>query len=55
MYSKLFEEREVKHLYPTLIAGVAKTREKLLLYAEKHLPGGEYWNPEPAVRNFLNL
>ena len=28
-------------------------REKLLSYAEKHLPGVEYWNPEPAVREVL--
>ena len=55
VYSKLFKERgdESSTLHPMIITGATKMKEKLLSYAEKHLPGGIYWNPEPAVRKVL--
>ena len=55
VYSKLFTEsgNESSIFFPMIVKGVASMREKLLSYAEKHLPGGEYWNPEPAVREVL--
>ena len=33
--------------------GAVSRKEKLLSYAEKQLPGEEYWSPEPAVRKVL--
>ena len=33
-------------LYPMLVAGAAKMKEKLCTYAQQQLPGGRYWNPE---------
>ena len=55
VYSKLFTEsgNESSIFFPMIVKGVASMREKLLSYAEKHLPGVEYWNPEPAVREVL--
>ena len=55
MYSKLFKEtgNESSILLPMIVKGAVSMREKLLSYAEKHLPGGVYWTPEPAVRKVL--
>ena len=55
MYSKLFKEtgNESSILLPMIVKGAVSTREKLLSYAEKYLPGGVYWTPEPAVRKVL--
>ena len=40
-------------LYPLLINGADSMREKLCTYAHSQLPGGEYWDPEPQVKNLL--
>ena len=38
--------------YP-LIAGAMKMNQKLSEYAKNQLPGGSYWEPEPAVKAVL--
>ena len=55
VFTKLFEEskNDLSILYPMITTGAKKMKEKLLAYAEKQLPDGEYWNPEPAVRKLL--
>ena len=55
IYCKLFTEtgNELSILLPMIMKGAANMREKLLSYAHKHLPGGKYWSPEPAVRKVL--
>ena len=55
IYDKVFEETgdESSILLPMIICGVTKVKEKLMVYAEKHLSGGEYWNPDPVVRKVL--
>ena len=55
VYEKLFEagEHDSTTLYPLLVAGAAKMREKLITYAQNQLPGGKYWDPELAVKNVL--
>lgn len=55
IYDKVFEEtgNEFSTLLPMIVSGVTKMKEKLIAYAEKHLPGGQYWNPDPAVRGVL--
>lgn len=55
IYCKLFTETgsEFSLLFPMIAKGAASMKEKLLSYAEKQLPGGEYWTPEPAVRKVL--
>ena len=55
VYDKVFEETGDKSstLPPMIVSGVTKMKEKLVAYAEKHLPGGKYWNPDPAVRRVL--
>ena len=55
VYSKLFTEsgNESSIFFPMIVNNVASTRESCCHNAEKHLPGGEYWNPEPAVREVL--
>ena len=57
VYEKLFEEneQELDMLYPMLVAGAARMREKLCTYAQDHLPGGKYWNPDdPDVKKVLS-
>ena len=55
VYRHLFEvcHAEESQLSMLLAVGVAKMRKKLCSYAEKQLPGGEYWDPEPEVRELL--
>ena len=40
-------------LYPLLTAGATEMKEKLCTYAKDQLPGGKYWEPEPAVEAVL--
>jgi len=40
-------------LCPLIAAGARKMEEKLADYAKAHLPGGKYWNPDPAVTAVL--
>ena len=35
-------------LYPFLVAGAKRMKPKLVEYAKNQLPGGRYWEPEPA-------
>ena len=51
MYARLFESDEWNEslLYPLIAAGARKMKEKLTDYAKAHLPGGKYWNPDPAI------
>ena len=55
VYNKLFEpsESDPTSLYPLLIAGAARMKEKLCTYAGNQLPGGKYWDPEVCVRKVL--
>ena len=47
------DEQDSTLLYPLLTAGVAEMKEKLCTYAKDQLPGGKYWEPEPAVETIL--
>ena len=40
-------------LYPLLTVGAAEMKEKLCTYAKDQLPGGKFWDPEPAVEAVL--
>ena len=40
-------------LYPLLVAGATKMKQKLSEYAKNQLPGGKYWEPEPAIKAVL--
>ena len=55
VYDKLFEpnEDDPTTLYPLLIAGAAKMKEKLCTYARNQLPGGKYWDPKECVKKVL--
>lgn len=54
VYKKLFHSTDDDEvLYPIFISGAAMMKKKLSTYAEKHLPEGEYWDPEPAVKKLL--
>ena len=55
VYNKIFEpnEDDPTTLYPLLISGAAKMKEKLCTYAKNQLPGGKYWDPEVCVRKVL--
>ncbi len=55
VHSQLFHSNEwdASVLYPTLQAGATKMKEKLKNYAKNQLPGGIYWEPEPAVEEVL--
>ena len=56
VYEELFEQGQCNSatLYPLLVAGVMKMREKLCMYAQNQLPGGKYWDPpEPDVKRAL--
>ena len=46
---KLFETSDSSILYPLLASGAARMKDKLCAYAEKQLPGGEYWQPKSAA------
>ena len=43
------DEWDCKLLYPLLAAGTSAMHEKLCSYAHTLLPGGKYWDPDPAV------
>ena len=56
VYEKLFvyNECDSATLYPLLVAGAAKMREKLCTYAQNQLPGGKYWDTtDPDVKKVL--
>ena len=54
LYAKLFSESS-SDLFPFLIAGATKMREKLSEYAKSNLPGGIYWDPSDIqVKNILS-
>lgn len=55
LYSKLFMKtgNELSTFFPMIANGATSMKEKLLSYAQKQLPGGEYWDLEPAVRKVL--
>ena len=55
VYDKVFEltPHEKSALLSMIIPGVTRMKEKLLVYAEKHLPAGKYWDPEPSVKEVL--
>ena len=40
-------------LLPLLAVGATEMNSKLITYAKNQLPGGKYWNPEPAVEATL--
>ncbi len=42
-----------KLLLPLIAAGTRAMKNKLCAYAKNQLPGGIYWEPEPAVRAIL--
>ena len=52
---KLFMKtgNELSIRFPMIANGATSMKEKLLSYAQKQLPGGEYWDPKPAVRKVL--
>ena len=52
---RLFEQDEwdASLLYPLVAAGIAEMKEKLGTYAQNQLPGGKYWEPEPAIKVIL--
>lgn len=56
LYKKLFEtagsDDASSIICPLLASGAAKMK-KLLTYAEKQLPGGEYWEPNTAIKAIL--
>ena len=56
MFDCLFSSKEcdVKTMHQLLSNGAAKVREKLHSYAGRQLPGGEYWDPDPNVKNELD-
>ena len=37
-----------------LSSGATAMKEKLVLYASSQLPGGEYWDPDPDIKNVLS-
>ena len=46
-------EWDLSLLYPLLATGALAVKEKLCTYAQAQLPGGKYWEPEPAVADVL--
>ena len=55
VYKTLFDsgDSDPTKLYPLVVAGAAKMRDKLCAYAKDQLPGGKYWDPEPSVKKVL--
>jgi hypothetical protein len=55
VYARLFQpdEWDCTLLYPLLVAGTTKMKLKLTEYARNQLPGGRYWEPEPAIKAVL--
>ena len=40
-------------LYPLLAAAASAMKKKLCTYTQTQLPGGKYWEPEPAIEAIL--
>ena len=55
VHKKLFEvtKDDSSVLYPLLVSGAVKMKQKLTAYAQKQLPGGEYWEPDLTVKKIL--
>ncbi len=55
IHTRLFQpdEWESSLLNPLLVAGATAMKNKLSNYAKNQLPGGKYWEPEPAVEAVL--
>jgi len=55
IYARLFEPDECNKslVFPLIADGAKAMEEKLADYAKAHLPGGKYWNPNPAVAAIL--
>lgn len=55
VYARLFKSDDWDNsiLSPLLAAGAAKMEEKLSNYAKNYLPGGKYWQPDPAITRIL--
>ena len=55
VYDKLFvcNEWDKTLLYPIIANGAVSMKSKLSSYAQDHLPGGIYWDPEPDVKKIL--
>ena len=55
VYKNLFEisDCDCAVLSPLIVTGAVKMREKLCAYAQDHLPGGRYWNPDDSVKKVL--
>ncbi len=51
VYRNLFKmcQKNSSSLYPLLICGAEKMKDKLLTCAHSQLPGGIYWDPDPHV------
>ena len=57
IYQSLFNrcrELNSSDLNSLLIVGATKMKDKLCSYAQKQLRGGEYWDPDPRIRNILS-
>ena len=54
-YARLFQpdEWDGSLLYPLLQVGAKAMNNKLSHYARNQLPGGKYWDPEPAIKVVL--
>ena len=55
IFARLFEldEWNTSLVCPLIADGAKAMEEKLADYAKAHLPGGKYWNPNPAVEAIL--
>ena len=53
MHTKLFKECN-STLFPLLVSGVIKMKEKLCSYAQNNLPGGIYWEPDSEIKRVLS-
>ena len=55
VYARLFQPDnwDCTLLYPLLVAGATKMKLKLTEYARNQLPGGRYWEAEPAINAIL--
>lgn len=54
MHMKLFKECN-SALFPLLVSGTIKMKEKLSIYAQSNLPGGIYWEPsDPEIKKIMS-
>lgn len=49
------EASDCSLLHPLLATGGSAMRKKLCKYAQSLLPGGRYWEPDPAIEAVLRL